>query len=377
MKKIVLLLCGLVLLFPVHSTSGDYVIEEKSPDQDIIVYFFEDQYCSVCRSQKRFMESVVGNYPNIKVLTYNITDREKLNEIGELHGVKEPEMMAPTTFIGENYFQFMQFTSEEESKLLRAFEGEVVDDSCCVITIPILNIKVNTKDWSLLLMAALIGSLDGFNVCSLGALILILSIVISFNSRKKIFFYGGLFILTSVVVYGVLVFAWRGLHEMFAQYTNALGIFIGLAALFGGIYFFKEFWRFLRYGPSCNSAENKIAQRATAKLQKAFQDSKKTGVALAGSIVLFAVVITFVELPCSIGFPIIFTGMLAQAGVPLLTSVFYIIGYLFFYMLIEMIIFVGAVFTKDLWMVQGRAVTWITLFAALVMFYLSYYYLIG
>ena len=204
-----------------------------------------------------------------------------------------------------------------------------------------------------------------------------LSIVLSFKSRRKIFFYGGLFILVSVTVYGVLVFAWRGLHEMFAQYTNILGTVIGIAAILGGIYFFKEFYRFFRYGPSCNSSENKIAQRATEKLQKAFENPQRGALALAGSIMLFAVIITFVELPCSIGFPIIFTGILTDAGISLTSSIFYILLYLFFYMLIEVIIFMGAVMTREIWMLNSKAVTWITLFASLIMFYLGYYYLLA
>ncbi len=375
-KKILLLTIFITTLVGGGVTAQEgATIGRGSEKEEVTLYFFEDRYCGVCRSQKVFMEEVIDNYPHIVIKTYPITDRKKLNEIGKMYGVEEPEMMAPTTFIGENYFQFMQFTENEAQKLIRAMEGETIDDDCCLLRIPILNIRVDIREWSLPLMTVVLGSLDGFNVCSLGALILILSIVLAFKSRRKIFFYGGLFILVSVTVYGFLVFAWRGLHELFAQYTNILGLVIGIAAIAGGTYFFKEFWRFFRYGPTCKSSENKIAQKATEKLQNAFQNGKKGGLALAGSIVLFAVIITFVELPCSIGFPIIFTGILADAGIPITTSILYILLYLFFYMLIEVIIFIGAVLTREIWMLNSSAVTWITLFASLIMFYLGYYYL--
>ena len=91
----------------------------------------------------------------------------------------------------------------------------------------------------------------------------------------------------------------------------------------------------------------------------------------------FAAVITIVELPCSIGIPIAFAGILVEKGVSLGVYIFYILLYLFFYMLIELIIFTGAVLTKKIWFAGSKAITWITFVGAMVLFYLAFYYLIG
>ncbi len=350
-------------------------------EEEITVYFFEDRWCRVCREVKDFIEEIKSDYEEMEVITYPISDRELLNKVGEMHGVESPEMMAPTIFINSNnkdYYlhEFIQFSEDEKRKLITAIEGGDVDDDCCVFTVPFTEIRIDISEWSLPFVTIALGTVDGFNICSLGALILILSIVIAFESRKKIFFYGGLFIFITVAVYGLIVFAWRGLHEVLAAYTENLGFIIGGLAFLGGLYFLKEAWRFFKYGPTCDSSQNRFAINATKKLQAVFSDPKKGAIALTGSVALFAVIITLVELPCSILLPVFYTGLLANAGVPLTTSIFYILLYLFFYMLIEAIVFTGAVLTKKIWLVNSKAMIWVTLFGAIILFYLAFYYIL-
>ncbi len=351
--------------------------ENAELEEKITVYFFEDRLCSVCRDQKEFMESIKDDYPQMELKIYSISDFEKLEEVAAMHGVEDPDIMAPTTFIGDNYFQFSYFTEDHKDRIIRALEGEIVDEDCCMVRIPILNIDVDISEWSLPLKTAALGSLDGFNVCSIGALILILSIVLVFKSRKKIFFYGGLFIFTTVVVYGTLVFLWGQLFRSLVGHSEMLSYIVGAAAFFGGVYFFKEFYRFFRYGPTCNSSTNRFVIKATKKVQESFADSKKGALALAANIMIFASVITIIELPCSVGIPIAFTGILTEAGVPLASFVFYVLFYLFFYMLIEVVIFSLAVLTKEIWIANSKAITWITLFGSLLLFYLAYHYIFG
>ncbi len=351
--------------------------QEINQEDKIMVYFFEDRLCPVCRDQKNFMESIKGDYPQMELVIYSISDFSKFDEIAEMHGVENPPVMSPTTFIGDNFFQFSYFTEREKQQIIDALEGEIIERDIHMIRIPVLNIMVDISDWSLPLITFVLGSLDGFNICSIGALILILSIVLVFKSRKKILLFGGLFIFTTVLVYGGLVFMWGQLFRVLVGHSELLSYIVGIAAFFGGAYFFKEFWRFYKYGPTCESGNNKIITKATEKVQKTFADSSKGTLALVVSIVIFAAIITIVELPCSVGIPIAFTGILIESGVPLSTFVSYILLYLFFYMLIEVIIFSGAVFTKEIWITNSKAITWITLAGSLVLFYLSFYYIFG
>lgn len=351
--------------------AGDLAVAEK-----VVIHFFDDRLCPVCRDTKEFIQSVVGDYPQVELNIHPISDMDKLHEIAEEFGVEDYGIMAPTIFIGDNFFQFRDFTSRHEEMIISAIEGELVEDDCCVITIPFLNIEIDISNLSLPAITVILGSLDGFNVCSIGALILVLSIVLILDSKKKIFFFGGLFIFTAVAIYGILVFTWGKLFEMLIGHLEILRIIVGLAALIGGIYFFKEFVRFFRYGPACKAANSKMIRKATKNLKDAFENpGKKTVFLLAGSVMFFAAVITIVELPCSIGVPIAFTGILVEQGVSLSSYIFYILMYLFFYMLIELVIFSGAVLTKKIWFAGSKLITWVTFAGSLVLFYLAFYYL--
>ena len=356
---------------------GEEKAVEEVAEAKLEIHFFDDRLCPVCRDAKDFIMDIADEYPQVHLRIYPISDTDMLHAIADEYGVQDYRMMAPTIFIGDNFFQFRNFTTRHEEMVMSALEGQlVVDDDCCVVTIPLFNIDVDIGGLSLPLITAILGSLDGFNVCSIGALILVLSIVLIMDSKRKIFFYGGLFIVTAALIYGLLVFTWGKLFEALIGHLEILRVVVGVAALLGGFYFFKEFLRFYRYGPTCKASHSKVVTKATKKLRKAFEHpKKKTAALLMSSIMFFAAVITIVELPCSIGVPIAFTGILVEKGVSLTAYTLYVLAYIFFYMLIELVIFSGAVFTKKIWFNGSRLITWITFAGALVLFYLAFYYL--
>ncbi|MFT4304928.1 MAG: hypothetical protein ACMXX8_02455, partial [Candidatus Woesearchaeota archaeon] len=147
-------------------------------------------------------------------------------------------------------------------------------------------------------------------------------------------------------------------------------------ALLGGIFFFKKFIDFYRYGPACEYTSNKYLSKVTKKLKKSFSENETTLMIISG-IILFAFVVTIVELPCSFGLPMIYAGVLVSEGLSTMGYVFYVALYLFFYMLIELIIFVAVVITREMYFAESKWITWVYLFGSLVLFGLSYNYLIG
>ncbi|MGM0438949.1 MAG: hypothetical protein ACQEP3_00725 [Patescibacteria group bacterium] len=375
-KKITLLLAVLLLfIVPVFGFA------QEKPEQGEAIHFFEDERCSTCAQEKEFLESEIKEeYPSVEIRSYIIENQEERSDFESLlneKGFKDYTLMTPTTLIGDNLF--IGFFEEDKSLIKRAIEGENVqheiDQVRGEVDIPFVG-RVDVEDWSLPFLAVVIGSLDGLNVCSIGALILILMIVLAFDSRKKIVFYGGLFILTAVIIYGTLVFAWTALFEALASFIGPLNIVIGIASLLGGVYFFYQFLKFLKYGPTCQSSSSKLANKATKKLKKSFNEKTEVLV-LAGSVIFFAAIMTLVELPCSFGLPMVYGSILAESGLSWLGYGAYIVLYLFFYMLIELIIFAGAVITKEVWIAESNLITWVYLAGTIVLFFLSYYYLIG
>ena len=152
-------------------------------------------------------------------------------------------------------------------------------------------------------------------------------------------------------------------------------ILIGLLAIAGGIYFFKEFLKFRKRGPTCEiSAGKGIMAKFSSRFQQSIKESGSI-ILLLGSVLLFAGIITIVEFPCSAAVPVVFAGVLAQSGLSTLQYLLYIAIFLVFYMLDEIIVFLIAFFTMKIWLASSKIVVWITLLEAIILLALGFYYL--
>ncbi len=384
MKRIIktLLVILAISVFLIGAVSGTETIGDDNnnvsdEESKIEYHYFYMDGCPVCTDQEKFHQTLFEDHPELDVYKHNIYDEEsmqKLDDLAEEYNVTIERIAVPMTFVGGEFFQ--GFDSTIQRGIENVVKGKVDegDRDERMVNLPFIG-ETDISKFSLPLLATVLGTADGFNVCSIGALLLILGIVLKLDSRKKILFYGGLFILTTVSVYGIIVFAWYGLINAIIGYLGLLELFIGLVALTAGIYFFKEFLQFYKYGPTCETTGNKYVSKVRRKVTQVLKNPKSGLFATAGIIILFALVMVIVELPCSIGLPLVFTGVLADAGVTTMASGAYILMYLFFYMFIELVIFLGAVLTKKMWFDQENAVTWTTLAASLIMFFLAYYYL--
>ncbi len=365
--------------------------ENLTEENEVIINYFYQSGCPYCSKQEVFFEELEEKYPEITIYKHDIAKRssiEKLDVLIEAYELELDRVGVPMTFIeGEFFMGYHSSIGEEienivENKLGEPVENEEINEGTKEdlekeedkTHLPIIG-EIDLSRFSLPAITFTLGSLDGMNVCSIGALILILAIVVKFDSRKKILLYGGLFILTTAIVYGLLVFAWYGIIKSLFAYISFLSLLIGLAGIIGGIYFFKMFLTFYKYGPTCKVKKNKYITAIQKKVNSVLEDPEKGFFAVASVLIIFAIAVTIIELPCSFALPLIFSGILADAALPAISSIFYIITYLFFYMLIEIIIFLGAVYTKELWYGPGKSVTWVTLLASLILFGLGFYYI--
>ncbi|MCJ7829642.1 hypothetical protein MUP50_00945, partial [Patescibacteria group bacterium] len=201
------------------------------------------------------------------------------------------------------------------------------------------------------------------------------------RSRKKILIFGGVFILTTATIYGLLIVLWHQLFSLFAHWEKLMQILIGILGIGGGIYFFKEFIKVKKYGPTCDTGtKSNIISKFSSKIKELLGIEKpelsKGVLAVILGIFVFAAVITIVEFPCSAAIPVIFAGVLAKAHLPAVLYLFYIVLYLILYMLDEILVFLIALFTLKLWLASPKFVTWITLVEAIILFLLGLYYLI-
>ena len=351
------------------------------------INFFYSKSCPHCAQEKDFLEDLEGDYPisinklpvseNIQLL---INFYEKNEVSSNLYG------LVPVTFIdGEYFLGFNKEIGQKiESCVLSKIEGEepcssdkdTVSTSTSKLKIPVLG-EIDTSKYSLPVLAVILGFFDGFNVCSLGALVLILALVLALRQRRKVLMFGGIFLLTTAVVYCFLIILWYQLFSILASYLRTMEILIGILGIGGGVYFLRDFIKYKKYGPSCKMNSGK---GLVSKLSLTVRNSLKGSGSLflvVGTVLLFAAVVAVVEFPCSAAIPVFFASVLAEAQLPGIQYLLYIIIFVVFYLIDEIIVFLIAFFTYSLKLSSTKFVTWITLVESLVLFLLGFYYLIG
>jgi len=347
------------------------------------INFFYSDRCPHCAAEKIFLKELETKYPQIEINYYLAIDPasiEAFNELCKKYVEAEKYLgLVPLTFIGDDFFP--GFDDENniglniENAIRKQLKYPLLGKGRGKIKIPILG-EIYLEYYSLPLQTIILGFFDGFNVCSLGALVLILGLVLALRSRFKIFLFGGIFILITAVIYGILIFLWYQLFNLLASYMKTMQILIGLLGVGGGIYFLREFLKFRKKGPTCEMVSGGLISNLSSKMQELMKNPRST-ILIITSIIGFAAVITIVEFPCSAVVPVLFAGILANSGISGLEYLLYIALFVFFYMLDEILIFLVACFTLNIWFASPKFVTWLTLAEAIMFFVLGFYYLIG
>ncbi len=348
---------------------------------DLEIYFFYSQTCPHCAAEEAFLDNIEQNYPEIRIYRYSIEDSEThllLKELAKKYDVERYIGLVPMTFVGDDFFLGFDNPDKIGKQIKESIEKQIKNSSESAvpeINLPIIG-GLDASRYSLPVLATILGTLDGFNVCSLGALVLILGLILALRSRKKILIFGGIFILTTAIIYGALIVLWHQLFSLLAPYQRIMVLSIAALGIGGGIYFLKEFIKFKKQGPACATNNNIIVNKFSSKIQNGLKNPGNI-LAIVVSILLFAAIITIVEFPCSAAIPVIFAGILAKSQLPAILYLAYIFIFVIFYMLDEIIIFLIALFTLKLWLASPKFVTWITLIEAITLFALGLYYLIS
>jgi len=106
----------------------------------------------------------------------------------------------------------------------------------------------------------------------------------------------------------------------------------------------KDFWKSRKTeGVVCEVSSKKNTQKIFAKI-KDIVYKKSLWWSILG-ILLLGFSVNLVELACSAGFPAIFTQVLALNEMPIWKKYMYMVGYIFFYMLDDLLVFFIAMST--------------------------------
>lgn len=395
-------------------------VEDSASTNEIIdlpeINFFYSETCPHCNDQKEFHKDLLEKYPNLIINSYDISKRETsdiLKDFANNYGAQQYTGLVPLTFIGNSFivgFNTAETTGLDiERALVNNSPGllslaqscEDGDSELCTVELdPNLfgnldenrssidsgsytilkqssNLQafgINPENLSLPVLSIVLGFFDGFNICSLGALMLILSLVLTFKSRKKVLLFGGIFLAITGLTYAALIFIWFSLFTFLAPFVSFLEIFIGSMGLIGGFIFLRQYYRFKKYGPTCEMSNSKWVNNAVRKLQDVFKNQKNIWV-IALAVIAFSFVVTVIEFPCSAVIPVAFAAILTDFGVSLGGKIFYLILFMIFYLLDEIIVFLIGVFTLRLWMGGQKMTTKLVLLQAIVFIAIGLFYI--
>jgi hypothetical protein len=192
------------------------------------------------------------------------------------------------------------------------------------VRIPLLG-EVAADHLSLPAFTVVLAGLDAFNPCAFFVLLFLLSLLAHQKNRRRMALIGGIFVLTSGLMYFAFMAAWLNVFQLLGALTW-ITLAAGLLAIGAGLINIKDFFTFGQ-GLTLSIPESRkpdIYRRARAIL------NAENLPAMLGATIVLAIAANFYELLCTAGFPMVYTRLLTLSD--LSPGARY--GYLAFYNLI-------------------------------------------
>jgi len=317
------------------------------PDDGYPVHFFHVTGCPGCAEQKEFHPELKERLPEISIIEHDaLRDREYrlLLEMLDDRGVEDTPLF-PVTIFGNQVF--MGWDSEEttgrdiEEALVQCLDGEcpppTVRDPEEGIDLPIFG-RIVFAEHSLAALAVILGLVDGFNPCALWVLLYLISLVATLKDKRRIWLIVGSFVLASGILYFLLMTAWLNLF-LFIGFFRPVMVIIGLVALGGGILQLHDYIK-ARGEVVCQVTGEESRAKTMARMERIV--ASPISIATILGIIALAFVVNSIEFVCSAAIPMVFTQVLALANLSTLHYYGYILLYVFFFMLDNLVIFGSA-----------------------------------
>jgi thiol-disulfide isomerase/thioredoxin len=332
-----LIILGIVIGFTSQGTSGTGDID-----------FFYIPSCSHCEEQMPFNEKLAEKY-SIQIVEHDATTTtgyailsEKLAELGI---EDEPEF--PVTIFGNQVFGGWE-SEETTGKAIEEALKQCLAGNCPpptgeeprdTIVLPLIG-EIVLSDYSLPALAVILGLVDGFNPCAMWVLVYLISLIATLRDRKRIWLIVGSFVLASGVLYFLFMTAWLNAFLLIG-YVKPVTIVIGLVALGGGILQIREVVE-TKGAIVCKVTGEESRKKTMTRIQKIVSSPITLGT-VAGIIVL-AFAVNSIEFVCSAAIPAVFTRVLSLASLTTFQYYGYILLYVLFFMLDDLVIFGTAAF---------------------------------
>ena len=342
MKKIIKFVLFLVLIIPTSTLAlskdyNDYVGKYYNikNDEKVNIYLFYSKICPHCQKEEKYFETLKEKYQDkINIYTYEVTENKTNNEIMKSlkKELKENSQGVPFTIIGSKTFLgYDESLNERIENTIESYldENTKTDNT---YTIPILG-KIEAKNASIILIAIILGFIDGFNPCAMWILLLLINMCISIKDKKKMLIVCLTFIITSGIIYFLSML---GIGFILDLTTIAyIRNIIAILAIVLGIYNLYTYIK-TRKETGCHVVKKEKRKTIITKINNIL-NNKNTLLMFGGTIIL-ATSVSLVEMACSLGFPTIFLELLSINNIHSFLKVTYLLIYILFYLIDDIIV---------------------------------------
>ena len=304
------------------------------------LHVFVHPECPHCHAAQVFLKA----HPEIEMDLHDVSTpaSERLfRMVADELGIPISTLGVPLFVFGDRYIIGFDTAETTGAQLIALVVGKSSDASDVPqhIDLPVFG-TIDPANYSLLALTVVMGLADGFNPCAMWVLIYLISLIAGLRDRAKIWWLVGTFVLTSGILYFLLMTAWLNVF-LVVGYVRPLTELVALAAIgFGISHLYELVWT--RGVIECEVGD--IAQRQHTMARMRDVVAAPIGVGSLVLIVGLAFAVNAIEFICSAALPAVYTHVLALSDVSTVGYYGYITLYVVFFMLDDLIIFGLAAF---------------------------------
>ncbi|MGY6555272.1 MAG: thioredoxin [Wenzhouxiangella sp.] len=325
----------------------------QADEPGLTMYVFISETCPVCAAQKPFLARLEAEHPGLEIVQMEVmlinVHHDLLRAMAAAHEVRPGSV--PMIFLGGDVWigDSRPIRDQIRAQIERCLDGSCPDPrvlaeagadtpraerEAAVINLPLIG-AIDLSVQPLFFSTLMIAFVDGFNPCSIWVLTMLLALVLHSGSRLRVLLVGLTFLFTTAAIYGMFI---AGVFSIlaFAAYLAWIYWIVALFALTFGVVNVKDYFWFKR-GFSFT-----IDDKHKPGIFKGFRDLMSNGrspLALVGATILMASGIALIELPCTAGFPVIWSSLLSANEVAGIEFLGLLGVYLVVYLGIELVIF--------------------------------------
>jgi glutaredoxin len=383
------------LLLAITLTSGSLLAAteiartptQTQAEQSVVVELYSRAGCPRCLQAKEFLRGLQREQPSLRLVERPIdadaSARRELERRLQAAAVKAPGV--PTIIVRGHVlvgFDSSHTTGASIRRLLSSPPSLPPTASsaaaCSIEPAPFCDAgaeqqvasrwfgPLSVSRLGLPLFTLALGLLDGFNPCAMWVLLFLLGMLAGQRDRKRMAVTAGTFVIASGAVYYAFMAAWLNVFLLIGVSRAVQTVLGGIAIVMAALNL-KDFVAFGQ-GPSLSipaAAKPSIYARVRRVLR-----ADSLGASILGVAVL-AVLVNFVELLCTAGFPAVYTSVLARQQLSPWARALYLGLYNLAYVADDALVVTLAVLTLSRRRMAERTGRWLKLLSGVVMLLLG------